>query len=51
MKFTAVRDTIIQKRIYEEFEGYNELAPFIKQGEAHFFNLKTTLNHEGETGA
>lgn len=51
MKFTAVGDVIIQKRIYEEFEGYNELASFIKQGDARFFNLETTLNHEGETSA
>ncbi len=51
MKFTAVGDVIIQKRIYEEFEGYNELASFIKQGDARFFNLETTLNHEGEASA
>lgn len=37
MKFTAVGDVIIQKRIYEEFEGYNELVPFIRQGDARFF--------------
>ncbi len=37
MKFTAVGDVIIQKRIYEEFEGFNELASFIKQGDARFF--------------
>ena len=51
MRFTAVGDVIIQKRIYEEFEGYNELASFIKQGDARFFNLETTLNHDGETSA
>lgn len=51
MKFTAAGDAIIQKRIYEEFEGYRELASFIKQGDARFFNLETTLNHEGEAGA
>ena len=51
MKFTAVGDIIIQKRIYEEFEGYNELAPYIKQGDARFFNLETTLNYEGEACA
>lgn len=48
MKFTAVGDVIIQKRIYEEFEGFNELTSFIKQGDARFFNLETTLNNEGE---
>jgi len=51
MKFTAVGDLIIQKRIYEGFVGFEELAPFIKQGDARFFNLETTLNHEGETSA
>lgn len=48
MKFTAVGDMIIQKRIYEDYEGFTELAPFIKQGDARFFNLETTLNREGE---
>lgn len=51
MKFTAAGDMIIQKRIYHDFEGYSELAPFIKQGDARFFNLETTLNHEGEACA
>lgn len=51
MKFTAVGDVIIQKRIYKEFEGFNELAPFIKQGDGRFFNLETTLNHEGDASA
>lgn len=48
MKFTAVGDIIIQRRIQEGFEGYEELAPFIRQGDASFFNLETTLNYEGE---
>ena len=51
MKFTAVGDMIIQQRIHPDFEGYAELAPFIAQGDARFFNLETTLNHEGETCA
>ncbi len=51
MKFTAVGDMIIQKRIYDGFEGIAELAPFIKQGDARFFNLETTLNREGEACA
>ena len=51
MKFTAAGDAIIQRRIAEDFEGYNELLPFIMQGDARFFNLETTLNHEGETSA
>jgi len=51
MKFTAVGDAIIQKRIYDDFEGYNELTPFILKGDARFFNLETTLNYEGEASA
>lgn len=51
MKFTAAGDMIIQKRIHSDYEGFEELAPFIQQGDARFFNLETTLNHEGETCA
>jgi hypothetical protein len=48
MKFTAAGDMIIQRRIPKDFEGYKELAPFIMEGDARFFNLETTLNYEGE---
>ena len=48
MKFTAAGDAIIQRRIHEDFAGYEELAPFINQGDAKFFNLETTLNREGD---
>ena len=48
MKFTAVGDMIIQRRIQSDFAGYEELTPFISQGDARFFNLETTLNYEGE---
>lgn len=51
MKFTAVGDAIIQRRIQSDFEGYEELRPFIMQGDARFFNLETTLNYEGECPA
>lgn len=51
MKFTAVGDIIIQRRIYEKFEGYHELTPFISQGDASFFNLETTINYEGDACA
>ena len=51
MKFTAAGDMIIQKPIYPGYEGFDALADFIKQGDARFFNLETTLNHEGETYA
>lgn len=48
MKFTAVGDVIIQRRIAENFKGYAQLRPFIERGDARFFNLETTLNEEGE---
>ena len=51
MKFTAVGDAIIQRRIQRDFKGYDELAPYINQGDAKFFNLETTLNSEGEVYA
>ena len=48
MKFTAVGDAIIGRRIQEDYAGYDELAPIINQGDVRFFNLETTLNREGE---
>ena len=48
MKFTAVGDVIISRRIQEDFAGYQELARIIRQGDVRFFNLETTLNKEGE---
>ncbi len=51
MKFTAVGDVAIQKRIFDGYGGFKELAPFIEKGDARFFNLETTLNREGEACA
>lgn len=48
MKFTAAGDAIIQRRIQEGYAGFSEITPFIKRGDARFFNLETTLNREGE---
>ena len=48
MKFTAVGDVIISRRIQEDFAGNRELAEIIRLGDARFFNLETTLNKEGE---
>ncbi len=48
MKFTAVGDAIIQRRIQKGFAGFSELAPFIGKGDARFFNLETTLSRDGE---
>lgn len=48
MKFTAVGDILVQKRLPENYEGFEEIKDFIEQGDARFFNLETTLNYEGE---
>ena len=48
MKFTAVGDILVQKRMPENYEGFEEIKEFIEQGDARFFNLETTLNYEGE---
>ena len=48
MKFCAVGDIIIGRRIQDGYIGYEELAPIINQADAKFFNLETTLHHEGE---
>ncbi len=51
VKLCAAGDAIIQRRIHDDFEGYGELAPFIMQADARFFNLETTINREGECPA
>lgn len=48
MKFTAVGDIIIGRRIQTDFEGYEELSNIINKGDMRFFNLETTLHREGE---
>ena len=48
MRFTAAGDAIIQRRIQNDFAGFKEITPFVKRGDARFFNLETTLNREGE---
>ena len=48
MKFCAAGDIIIGRRIQDGYEGFKELTPIIEQADARFFNLETTLNHEGE---
>ena len=48
MKFTAVGDVLIGRRLNEEDKGLKELAPIINKGEVKFFNLETTLNKVGE---
>lgn len=48
MKFTAVGDIIIGRRIQNDYEGYSELSEIINKGDFRFFNLETTLHKEGE---
>lgn len=48
MKFTAVGDILVQKRMPHNYEGFEEVRDFIMEGDARFFNLETTLNYEGE---
>ena len=48
MKFTAVGDILVQKRLPDTYEGFDEVKTFIEKGDARFFNLETTLNYEGE---
>ncbi len=48
MKIAACGDAIIQRRIQPDFPGYAELAPYMEEADARFFNLETTLNREGE---
>lgn len=43
-KLTAAGDMLIQRRVCDGYEGFEELAEFIKQGDASFFNLETTVN-------
>lgn len=51
MKLTAVGDVLIQRRIPSGYDGFNEIKEFVERGDARFFNLETTLNHEGECHA
>lgn len=48
MKFTAVGDILCQRRLPENYDGFNEIRDFILKGDARFFNLETTINREGE---
>lgn len=48
MRFTAAGDALVQRRIYEGYEGFDKIRKYIEKGDARFFNLETTLNYEGE---
>lgn len=48
MKFAAVGDMLIQRRLPESYEGFDEIVKWIGEADAKYFNLETTLNREGE---
>lgn len=48
MKICAAGDAIIQRRIQDDFRGYKGISDFMREADAKFFNLETTLNREGE---
>jgi len=48
MKFTAAGDALVQRRIYDGYEGFDNIRKYVEKGDARFFNLETTLNYEGE---
>jgi len=51
MKIAAAGDAIIGRIIPKSFEGYGDIAPYIKAADAAFFNLETTLNEVGDCPA
>ena len=48
MKFSAVGDALILRRIPEIYPGFDEVKNWICKADARFFNLETTLHREGE---
>ena len=45
MKFTAVGDMLVQRRICEGSEGFESVKNQICKGDARYLNLETTLHH------
>ena len=48
MKFAAVGDMLIQRRIPESYEGFEEIRQWLGEADVRYFNLETTINREGE---
>jgi len=48
MRFAAVGDALILRRIPETYPGFEAVRDWISQADAKFFNLETTLHREGE---
>lgn len=47
MTFTAAGDMLVQRRIPEGYEGFEQVRAQIERGDARYINLETTL-HDGE---
>ncbi len=48
MIFTAVGDILVQRRMPETYEGFDEIKAWLAPAQARYFNLETTLHREGE---
>lgn len=48
MKFAAVGDILVQRRIPEDYEGFEEIKNWLCGADVRYFNLETTLHNEGE---
>lgn len=46
VKFTAAGDFLAQRKLYETYEGMEEVRDFILRGDFRFFNLETTFPDE-----
>ena len=46
LSFSAAGDFLPQRRIPEQYEGFSEVADFIRRADARFFNLETTFPDE-----
>ena len=46
LSISAAGDFLPQRRIPEHYEGFEEVASFIKRADARFFNLETTFPDE-----
>lgn len=48
MKFAAVGDFLIQRRLPSDYEGFAAIKEWIGQADAKYCNFETTINREGE---
>lgn len=48
MKFAAVGDALILRRIPQTYPGFEAVRDWISEADAKYFNLETTLHREGD---